>query len=345
MLQWSVLDQLSLAGSVALFTAAAAVTWAAGTRLGHCASEISDRAGSGQALIGMLLLGGVASLPELVMSVTAAAGGDAQLSITTLVGGVPATMAMLAIADAVVGGRPVSVRVRHPVVLVHGAMTIGLLAVVAIAIVVGDVGFAAGGVWSLAIATLYLGVAAALRTQEDRTPWLIDSDDDEAPPARPSSTRPAAPLATATAGWAAITAAAGYGLAITASAIADQSGLGSGMVGTALGGIATSLPELSTMVASLRLRQDEMAFGDAFGTCLFSMMLVYPADLALPGAPLFGRVGPDALVATLLGILTVTVYLVGLLHRGRRPVWRVGVDSLVVAVLYGIGLALIARLA
>src|SRR5690606_16673797 len=46
-----------------LFVAAGVVVWIAGTRLTHALDAIADKTGLGQLFVGMLLLGGITSLP------------------------------------------------------------------------------------------------------------------------------------------------------------------------------------------------------------------------------------------------------------------------------------------
>jgi hypothetical protein len=53
----------------------------------------------------------------------------------------------------------------------------------------------------------------------------------------------------------------------------------------------------------VRLAQYEIASADAFGTNLFSVMLLFVADLAYAGGPILNEVDRFSLLATLLGIL------------------------------------------
>lgn len=58
---------------------------------------------------------------------------------------------------------------------------------------------------------------------------------------------------------AAVTLVSGFVLAGTGDALAEQTGLGASFVGMLLGGVATSLPEVTTTIAAVRLAQYEMA--------------------------------------------------------------------------------------
>jgi cation:H+ antiporter len=135
--------------------------------------------------------------------------------------------------------------------------------------------------------------------------------------------------------------AAGFALAGTGDALAQQTGLGASFVGMLLGGVATSLPEVTTTIAAVRLAQYEMAFADAFGTNLFSTMLLFVADLAYSGGPILNEVDRFSLFAMLLGILLTAVYLAGFVERRHKTVLRMGIDSVVVLFAYAGGLVLL----
>lgn len=334
--------------NAALFAAAASVTWIAGTRLSVFAKVLADRTRAGGALIGALLLGGVASLPELVMSITGAAIGDAELAITTLLGGVPATLVMLAICDVVVGGEPVSSRLTGPAALLHGVLLICVLSLLAFGMVAGDVLVFGAGAWSLFLAVVCIvAVLSMHRHERAPPPWTPAA---VPPEYRANGLRTGhehrpmlhVVLAVSLSGLATI--AAGYLLAASGEAIAQQTQLGSTLVGMILGGIATSLPELSTIYAAVNLRQYEMAFGDAFGSNLFSIALIYLVDVAYVGRPVLNEATSASMIATLLGILCTAIYLAGLLRRSRFTVLRFGIDSVFALLAYTAGLVLMWRL-
>src|SRR5690606_33519094 len=151
----------------------------------------------------------------------------------------------------------------------------GLLALLSLYMTTGDIPMLGAGVGSASLALVYLGTLLALRRHE-RTPQSWRTEDGSKPNASkdaPKLERAELSLArviTVTAVAAAITVVAGYLLAASAAAIAVQTRIGSSLAGMLLGGIATSLPELSTIRGAVKLRQYEMAFADAFGSNLFS---------------------------------------------------------------------------
>jgi cation:H+ antiporter len=134
---------------------------------------------------------------------------------------------------------------------------------------------------------------------------------------------------------------AGAVLASTADRLATQTGLGANFIGFVLGGLVTSLPELSSTVAAVRLGEYEMAFSDAFDTNLCSLMLIFVTDLIYQGPPVLNELGSFSLVAILLGIAVTTIYLAGLIVRPKSAFLRMGFDSLLVLCTTGAGMLLL----
>lgn len=340
--------------------AAAGVTWFAGVRLTRYAKTISEQTGAGQALIGMLLLGGIVSLPEMAMAMTASAFGNAQLAVNTLLGGIPVTMAILAVTDAAVGREPLSLDVSHPIVLLQGTFVVAFLAVAA-GIIVGDIPTLGVGAWASALFVLYIVFTLLIKRYSKSAPWVPKQrnaepqgqrkEQQKAASAQPgnaneehSDRRPMGRIALCAAIAGAAILVAGFLLARSGEALAEQTGLGASFVGMVLGGISTSLPEVSTTVSAVRLQQYEMTFADAFGTNLFSVMLIFLVDVVYSGGPVLNELGRFSVFAILLGIAVTTVYLAGLIERRNRAILRMGVDSLIVLCMYLLGLIILFRL-
>jgi cation:H+ antiporter len=139
----------------------------------------------------------------------------------------------------------------------------------------------------------------------------------------------------------AIILAAGIALSQVADALAKQTGLGSGYIGLVLVGFATALPNLSSIVAAVRLERYEMAISDVFGANLFNLGLILLADAVFAGSPILNWAGRFEIIAALLGIVLTAIYLIGLLERGNRTIFGMGYDSFAVACVYLGGLVLL----
>ncbi|HZK74571.1 MAG TPA: hypothetical protein VFD88_11275 [Clostridia bacterium] len=73
---------------LAVFGIASAATWAAGIELSKATDELDRRLGIGDALGGMVLLAIAGSLPELAITISAAASGHLDLAAGNLIGGI-----------------------------------------------------------------------------------------------------------------------------------------------------------------------------------------------------------------------------------------------------------------
>lgn len=320
---------------ILVFAAAAVAVWRAGTRLPLYAAAIGDRTGIGQAFAGMVLLGGVTSLPELSTAVSAAAIGASSLALNNILGSVAFNIVLLALADMVLGKRPLTSVIAKPATLIQGVLGMLLLALVAAAVLWRDVPLAGVGLWSL---LLFAGCLAAMRIayrSERRPMWaVIDPQAAESLALEEEAAKEPERLYWGMAGLALVILAAGTVLAATGDAIAARTGLGGGVVGLIFVALATSLPELSSISGAMKARRYELAVGEVFGSNIFNLALIVVIDLVAPGRPVLGMAGRFEAVAALLGLVLTGIYVIGLIERRDRTFLRMGYDSVAVILLY-----------
>lgn len=333
-------ETLSLPVLGAVFLGAAICVWFSGTRLSGYASVISDRTGIGRAAVGVVLLGFVTSLPEVATSVTASVGGDARLAVNNLLGGVAFQVVVLAIADAAIGSSALTSLIPQPKVMILAVICVMMLSAAVIGTVVGDTPIGPVGVVPLLIAFIYVFGIWMTRGERGALGWVPAeprSDPAETPPRDMSNGK----LAFFTCAAALLILAAGFLLTRSAEGIAARTGVDTAMVGLTGLAIATSLPEISTTIAAVRLRQTELAIGDVLGGNMFDTLLILLVDVVYVGAPVLGEVDPSSATAALLGVLMTCVFLIGMIERKDRTIFRMGYDSLAVLVTYFVGMALI----
>jgi cation:H+ antiporter len=135
-----------------------------------------------------------------------------------------------------------------------------------------------------------------------------------------------------------ITLAAGVVLERSGDAIASETGMSGVLFGATFLAAATSLPEVSTGITSVRLGDYKLAVSDIFGGNAFLPVLFLMASL-LSGQAVLPQAPSTDIYLTGLGILLTAVYVGGLVFRPRRRILRMGVDSLAVLVLYVVGIA------
>jgi cation:H+ antiporter len=135
-----------------------------------------------------------------------------------------------------------------------------------------------------------------------------------------------------------VTLGAGVVLERSGDVIAGNIGMSGVLFGATTLAAATSLPEISTGITSVRLGDFKLAVSDIFGGNAFLPVLFLVASL-LSGQAVLPQAQNTDIYLTGLGMLLTAVYVWGLVFRPRRRVFRMGVDSLAVLVLYAVGIA------
>lgn len=327
---------------------AGSAVWWAGGRLSRDADDLAAATGLGRVLVGALLLGVVTSLPEMATTVTAGVLGNPRLAVGNLMGGVALQVVVLAVADVVESKRRLTFQVSSPGVLVQHVVLLLLLALAMAGMAVGEpltIGHV--GLWPVLIAVTYAASLSKVRRAGRDGTWEIGGksptlgrgadvgggrEDEEVE--RPPSWRLVL--------WAAIVLVAGWAVARSGDALAESDLLSGTFVGAVLVALTTSLPELSTVLGSLRQGAYDMAVANIAGTNGLEVALLLVADIAYLEGPVLEHVGDADLFLVALSSMLTCVYLGGLLTRRPKAVLRIGRDSLLVLLLYGAGMAVLA---
>lgn len=332
-------EGLPIAANIALFMAAGALVWLAGSRLARYADAFAEKTGIGRVAVGMILLGSVTSLPEITIATTSTLQGAPMLSITDVLGSAALNVVILAIADATFRrGALTSVQGSGRVML-QGVLGIVVMALSIGAYVAGDVLFLGIGVWSWLMLSVYLLSVAILTSAKNVEAWKPAD-----PPKKQQQVHDEAEEWSLTrlglrTGLAAVgILVAGVVLAQTGTALAEQTGLGLSFFGAVFLAVTTSLPEITMTTTLARRGQYEMAISGIFGTNLFNVTIIVLVDALHPGGPVLPEVGQAASVGALIGIVLTSIYLVGLIERRDRAFLRMGYDSIAVLLTYAAGL-------
>ena len=122
---------LSSPSLLLIFLAAAAATWGAGTALSRTTDALDARLGLGDELGGLILLAVAGSLPEVAITVSAAAQGNLGLAAGNLIGGIATQTMVLVVCDIAVGPeRPLTYLVGRLTPVLKGLLVIIVVAVV-----------------------------------------------------------------------------------------------------------------------------------------------------------------------------------------------------------------------
>lgn len=331
--------------NLAIFGAAAMVVWAAGTKLAYYADAISDRTKLSKAFLGLILLGVATSLPEIMTTITGALLGNAPLVAGNLFGGIALQIAILAIVDLVASRRALTFFTPQPVLLFQAVMLLLLLSIALAGVAAGDPLSAAG--FGLTPLVLVAGYVLTIRWSRPESGWLprwkathapnADSPENSQQRHTPRQAgRDRLYLYTAISSLAILLA--GWALAQTGDALAEQTQLGASFVGVAFVAASTSLPELSTTLAAVRQGNHQMAVSNILGTNCLEVALFFLGDLFYRSGPIMAAVDDSAIFAAAMGMIVTCIYLIGLLERRDRTILRMGYDSAAVLAAYSIGI-------
>ncbi len=336
-----------------VFVACAAAIWVAGVRLSDQTDVLAARLHLGAALGGMILLAVATNLPEIAITASAALAGDVGVAVGNILGGIAIQTVVLVALDVfgIRGKRPLTYRAASLVLLLEGALVVAVLAVV----VAGSRLPADLVVWRLTpgpvlITALWIVGLLLLRRAGRSLPWHESGeapDNQEQPRGHRRAAREehatrhhvsTVRSATVFGVAALVTLVAGAFLERSGDALSGQVGLSGVLFGSTVLAAATSLPELSTGLTSVRHGDYQQAVSDIFGGNAFLPVLFLLAILLSGTAVLPQAQDTDVYLTGLAALLTL-VYMAGLLFRPQRRIARMGADSLVVLLLYAIGVA------
>jgi cation:H+ antiporter len=129
-------------------------------------------------------------------------------------------------------------------------------------------------------------------------------------------------------------------LAESAGELAEETGLGNTFVGTTLVALSTSLPELVSMLAALRLGAIDLAIGNAFGSNAFNMVLFAPLDVVHQGS-LLAAVSPRHVITGVAAMVATLVAIMGQLYQSESRKRLIEPDAWLVILIVVAALGLI----
>jgi cation:H+ antiporter len=352
------ISSLSLPLLLLVFVAAAAAIWWAGIRLSNTTDALSDRFHLGEALGGTVILAIVTNLPEIAITVSAAIKGSLDLATGNILGGIALQTVVLVVLDVFGLGK------KGALTFVAASMTLLLetLAVAAVLtlVVIGHqlpakVSLFGISPASFMIALVWLTSLALVSKAGKGLPWKKQAvgQDDQAAGAgksdKPQKKQDAGQSTAKVVGLflfcSVLTLVAGVLLETSGEALAKQIHLDGLVFGATVLALATSLPEISTGLAAIKLGDYELAMSDILGGNAFLPVLFLLAS-AIAAKPSLPQAHPSDIYLTGVALLLTLIYSVGIIFRSPKQYMRMGIDSLTVLLVYLLsigGLFLIAK--
>lgn len=311
---------------VIFFLTAGLIVFAA-NKLAEYGDVIAIRTHMGGMFIGVLLLAGATSLPEVLTSISSLNQNTPNLAAGNLLGSNTFNMLLLAVVDIAYRNQRVlrKAALKHALTGSLAVMLIGL----AVFFILADIDIKIGWV-GLDSLLLIIGYILAVRLIQSNNAPVDKSVLPEIPKDTPSLKK----------GIIGFLLAAGVLVIVTpimvknANTIAEITGLGSSFIGTTLVALVTSLPELVTTLAAVKIGASDMAIGNLFGSNMFNMFAMGLTDLFYTQGRFLAAIDPSFLIIGMFGLLMTVLALIGNLAKLERKIWFVEIDALALIILY-----------
>lgn len=277
---------------------------------------LAEKTGLGRAWVGAILLAGVTSLPELVSGVSAVAWLNApNLAIGSILGSCLFNLALIALMDLAYQPGSILAKAQEGHILSAG-LGVLLLGMVAggglLGATLNDLGLFGVSFVSLAIAVLYFaGARLIARFEQKRLAEVLDKGAE----VRNYDQISAARAYTGFIASAVAVVVLGVWLASIGDRLSTQTGLSRSFVGSLFLAVSTSLPEVATSLAAVRLGAIDLAISNALGSNLFNVALLTLFDVADGRSNFWATVSSANALSAVIAIMMTGVAIVSLTYR------------------------------
>jgi cation:H+ antiporter len=327
---------------VALFLLSTAIIWWIGIRITKLVDFVTFRFDLGEAFGGMVFLSIITNLPEIAITLMAAAHRNYDIAVSNILGGIAIQTVVLVLIDVFGVGHtaPLTWKGHARVLILEGLALIFILTFVLMGkqfpasflyFRSSPIEWIIFGIW---LGSIYfisrIGKADAAR--ERLTEELHHS---RHPTKRFSGS--------STKAWVELSIGAllilfsGWLLEASGEIVATRFHINGVIFGGTILALCTALPEISTGIASAKIRDYNMAMSDIFGGNAFLPILFLFASL-IGGDAILPTLKPSDLYLTTLGIILTSIYMVGMLIPTHKQIFRMGIDSFVVLCVYLLGI-------
>lgn len=323
------------------FIGCSAIIVVCGTNLSRYGDVIAEKTGMGRAWIGLILMAGVTSLPELITGISSVTlANTPDIALGDVMGSCVFNLAIIALMDLLHGPGPIFRKAEHGHTLSAGFGLI-LIGIASLSILAGQSLPAIGhiGLSTPAIIVVYfIGMRSIFLYQKRKIAAhageiagrLLYKD---------VTTKTAVIRYALNAG---VIIVAATGLPFLGDRIAETTGLGASFIGSILIAMTTSLPELVVSIAALRIGAADMAIANLFGSNMFNIFILALDDIAFIKGPLLSHVSLNHVVTGFMAVVMTGIAIVSLAYRlEKRTVLRLGWDALALLLAFIVNILLL----
>ncbi len=306
------------------FLLCAGLIFVAGSILSKYADILAEKSGMGRTWIGLILLATVTSLPELATGVSSVTVADApDIAAGDVLGSCVFNLMLIGLIDLFYKPAPVLSKVQQGNILSAG-FGILLIGLASLGIVLGTQPRLWGGGWISPVTPMifivyYAAIRMVFQYEKKRMSEFIKTKAE-------AETEETGGVALSVvyrniAINSGVIVAAGIWLPFIGNEIAEVTGWGTTFVGGFFIAASTSMPEIVTSFAALRLGALDLAVANLLGSNLFNIAVLGIDDLFYTQAPLLSDISVFHLFPALIAILMTGIAVVGLIFGIQKKAW------------------------
>jgi cation:H+ antiporter len=310
----------------------AVIVWA-GRYIARYGDMLAEKTNLGRTWIGSVLVAATTSLPELFAGIGATTTFLLpEIAVGDVLGSCMFNLLILSLLDAVGGRVPLSTRMS-PGHALSIAFSCTLLGIVGISLVAGGRLFSVASV-GVSTPVLMLVYLMAMRTTFQYEKRRLAAQAEHLAERLHYAEIPLRTVLLRYGTAAALVVTAAIYLPRAGEAIAAETGMGQGFVGTLFVAVATSLPEVAVSLAAVRMGSVDLAVGNVLGSNLFNILILALDDVLYRPGPLLASVGNSHLIAVLAVVTMNGIVLSGLTLQAVEKRVVLAWDTMAVAAVY-----------
>lgn len=326
-----------------IFLISAVATWIAGVVLAKTTDVIDYRFKIGDALGGLIFLGIAGSLPEIAIVISASINGHIPVIIGNLIGGLSIQTLLIAFFDC-------ATKIKKPISYLAGSLVVSVEILFAIFLVMLVVlgSFVPEKINILQInpfsILIFFGWFMGLfiinklrKKDENRCVKKMTKKHDFYVKKSNISVIFLFSLASI------IILIAGFFLEQSGTLIASSLNINSGIFAATVLALISALPEISTGFESILIEDNQLAISDVMGGNAFMLTLFLLAEIIIRKPVLSYATVYDALLAV-LSVLMMGIYSFSFAKKSTKSFFNIGIDSVIVIILYIIGISFLTYL-
>jgi cation:H+ antiporter len=305
-----------------------------GVRLSKYGDIIADLSGLGKAWIGLILMAAVTSLPELFSgfsSILILKKPD--IAVGAVFGSCAFNLAILALLDFFVPGKPISSVVTRSQILA------GFLGMILIILSVIEIHFGKlfpergwFGLFPGLIIFIYLISIRIIFENDRQAQKAIENLTSQSHKKEIKISLKKAIIKFFF--YSVLIVAAALALPYFAEKLAQDTGINESFVGTLLVAASTSLPEMVVSIAAVRMGSIDLAVGNLLGSNIFNMFILAIDDLIYTDGPILLATNPNHALSALVTLLMTSVISISILFGSPKKRFALGVDAIIMILLY-----------